>query len=221
MEEMAISGDFCLKHLSETENNELLKNAFDLQFEKGELIVKKGSLVQNIYFLNEGIAELFIDNKSSIQTIYIIVGGEFIGVNCVYSNDVYRFSAKALSACVVKVINKDTVTKLLTQNSKFSMAFISYISFINDNFLNWHFKLKSKNSIGALAFIILEFAKKSNDDKFTIPLTRKQLANVIGFSRESVLKNLTELRKDNILISKGSEFEIINRDKIEQISKHG
>lgn len=221
MGEMSISGNFCLKHLSETENNELFKNCFDLQFEEGELIIKKGFLVQNIYFLTEGIVELFIDNKPSIQSVYIIVGGEFIGINCVYSGDAYRFSAKALSSCVVKVISKDTFSKLLTQNSKFSMAFISYISSINDNFLNWHFQLKSKNSLGALAFIILEFSKKSDGDKFIIPLTRKQLANVIGFSRESVLKNLTILRKDNILISEGREFEIIDRDKIEQISIHG
>ena len=92
---------------------------------------------------------------------------------------------------------------------------------VNENFLNWHMELKEKNSAGALAFLISEFEKSLGQKVFEIPLTRQDMARIIGFSKESVLKNLSSFRKEKIIESEGKSIRIIDSDRLKNIAKHG
>lgn len=221
MEQIHDSGKNCLSILSTKEYNELYSNSNSLNFEAGELIVKKGSPVNNIYFLKSGIVELSLDQAPTNQILSLLFNGEFIGINCVFSTAQYRFSARALTNCSIELLDKETFAKLLKENGAFSMAFIQYISWVNEGFLNWQMKLKEKNSAGALAFLISEFQKNFDSKSFEIPLTRQEIARIIGFSKESVLKNLADFRKEGLIDSNGKSITIIDALRLEEIAKYG
>ena len=215
------SGKSCLSTLTKTEKEELFKSSNSLEFEAGELVVKKGTPVHNLYFLNTGLIELSLDHDSKNQALNLFFQGEFIGINCVYSGSSYRFSAKALTNCTIEIFNRDIFSKLLQQNNKFAMAFIQYISMVNENFLNWQMTLKKKNSAGALAFLLCEFEKSLGQKSFEIPLTRLDIARIIGFSKESVLKNLADFRKEGIVETNGKSTNILDPDRLKDIAKYG
>lgn len=101
------------------------------------------------------------------------------------------------------------------------MSFIQYISMVNENFLNWHMKLTERNSAGALAFLLSEFVKNYGQHTFEIPLTRSEMARVIGFSKESVLKNLADFRKQGIVESDGKKITILDYSRLQDISVYG
>jgi len=221
MELTHLSGKNCLSTLNQEEKNELFNSSSSLRFEEGELVVKKGTPVHNLYFLKSGLVELSLKQDSKNQALNLLFQGEFIGINCVYSGTSYRFSAKALTNCTIEIFSKDLFSKLLQTNKEFAMAFIKYISMVNENFLNWHMNLKEKNSAGALAFLICEFEKNTGKSTFNIPLTRQDIARIIGFSKESVLKNLADFRKEGIIESNGKLFSIINFARLQDIAQHG
>jgi len=221
MELTHLSGKNCLSTLSQEEKNELFNSSSSLRFEEGELVVKKGTPVHNLYFLKSGLVELSLKQDSKNQALNLLFQGEFIGINCVYSGTSYRFSAKALTNCTIEIFSKDLFSKLLQTNKEFAMAFIKYISMVNENFLNWHMNLKEKKSAGALAFLICEFEKNTGKSTFNIPLTRQDIARIIGFSKESVLKNLADFRKEGIIESNGKLFSIINFARLQDIAQHG
>ena len=221
MELTHLSGKNCLSTLSQEEKNELFNSSSSLRFEEGELVVKKGTPVHNLYFLKSGLVELSLKQDSKNQALNLLFQGEFIGINCVYSGTSYRFSAKALTNCTIEIFSKDLFSKLLQTNKEFAMAFIKYISMVNENFLSWHMNLKEKNSAGALAFLICEFEKHTGKNRFNIPLTRQDIARIIGFSKESVLKNLADFRKEGIIESNGKLFSIINFARLQDIAQHG
>jgi len=221
MELTHLSGKNCLSTLNQEEKNELFNSSSSLRFEEGELVVKKGTPVHNLYFLKSGLVELSLKQDSKNQALNLLFQGEFIGINCVYSGTSYRFSAKALTNCTIEIFSKDLFSKLLQTNKEFAMAFIKYISMVNENFLSWHMNLKEKNSAGALAFLICEFEKHTGKNRFNIPLTRQDIARIIGFSKESVLKNLADFRKEGIIESNGKLFSIINFARLQDIAQHG
>jgi len=221
MESIHSSGKKCLSTLHKEEKDELYESSEILIFEAGELVVKSGTPVHNLYFIKSGIVELSLNQDSKKQALNLLFQGDFIGINCVYSTASYRFSAKALTECTIEIINRDIFSELLQRNKDFAMAFIQYISMVNENFLNWHMKLKEKNSAGALAFLIGEFEKSLNEKAFEIPLTRKDMARIIGFSKESVLKNLAEFRKDGIIESSGKQITILDSKRLKDIAQHG
>ena len=221
MESIHSSGKTCLSTLHKEEKDELYESSEILIFEAGELVVKSGTPVHNLYFIKSGIVELSLNQDSKKQALNLLFQGDFIGINCVYSTASYRFSAKALTECTIEIINRDIFSELLQRNKDFAMAFIQYISMVNENFLNWHMKLKEKNSAGALAFLIGEFEKSLNQKAFEIPLTRQDMARIIGFSKESVLKNLAEFRKDGIIESSGKQITILDSKRLKDIAQHG
>ncbi len=101
------------------------------------------------------------------------------------------------------------------------MAFIQYISMVNENFLNWHMKLTERNSAGALAFLLCEFEKSYGQRSFELPLTRSDMARVIGFSKESVLKNLADFRREGLVESEGRKITIVDLARLQDISTYG
>lgn len=221
MEAVQTTNNFCINILGKTEKDELLGTRNRLYFKAGELVVKKGSPVHDLYFLQTGVVELSMDDNLKKQSLMLLFPGEVVGVNCVYSTMNYRFSARALSNCSVVILNYIKFSNLLKSNPDFSMAFIQYISSVNERFLDWHMKLTEKNSAGALAFLLCEFEKSYGERTFELPLTRKDIARVIGFSKESVLKNLAHFRDEGIVESTGRKINILNSPRLNDISNYG
>ncbi|MCY1719294.1 Crp/Fnr family transcriptional regulator [Prolixibacteraceae bacterium Z1-6] len=221
METIHTTGNTCIKTLCEQEKEELFGTAVCLDFKAGEIVIKKGTPVHDLYLLKDGAVELTLDEGQKKRSLMLLFPGEIIGVNCAYSTLNYRFSAKALTDCCVEILNYNIFSRLLKSNSNFSMSFIQYISMVNESFLNWHMKLTEKNSAGALAFLLCEFEKSNGCDTFELPLKRKDIARVIGFSKESVLKNLAHFRKEGIVESNGKKIKILDSVRLYDISNYG
>ncbi len=221
MEIIYPTGSSCIEQLRVDEKEELFGSAQTLHYKEGEVVIRKGAPVHDLYLLQTGMVELALDDAHSRQSLMLLFSGEIIGVNCAYSTRHYRFSARALSDCQVLIINYQLFTRLLESNPRFSMSFIQYISMVNENFLNWHMKLTERNSAGALAFLLCEFVKNDGQHTFEIPLTRGDMARVIGFSKESVLKNLADFRKQSIVESDGKRITILDYSRLEDISTYG
>jgi CRP/FNR family transcriptional regulator len=58
-------------------------------------------------------------------------------------------------------------------------------------------------------------------DKFTLPISQADLANLVDTSRESISRVLTEFDKDGIIKINGKEIEILNKKSLTLISLKG
>ncbi|SFE63979.1 Crp/Fnr family transcriptional regulator [Sunxiuqinia elliptica] len=221
MEIVYPTGSTCINELRVDEKAELFDSGRYLDFKQGELVVKKGAPVHDLYLIQDGTVELTLDDERTKKSLMLLFSGEIIGINCAYSTRNYRFSARALTDCKVLIIDYQLFSRLLTSNPRFSMAFIQYISMVNENFLNWHMKLTERNSAGALAFLLCEFEKSYGQRSFELPLTRSDMARVIGFSKESVLKNLADFRKEGLVESEGRKITIVDLARLQDISTYG
>lgn len=56
---------------------------------------------------------------------------------------------------------------------------------------------------------LLDQAKQKNTTEFTIPLNRQALADFLGVERSAMSTELSKLRKEGILDSKGSWFRLL------------
>jgi len=58
-------------------------------------------------------------------------------------------------------------------------------------------------------------------DKFILPLTQTEFANLIDTSRESVSRVFSEFDRDGIIKINGKSIEILNKKSLELISQNG
>lgn len=82
-------------------------------------------------------------------------------------------------------------------------------------------KLTHKNVNGAIATILLDLYSLYNLDSFNLPFNREEMANALGYSKESVINTLSEFNKDGILKISGKKINIIDIDKLVSISING
>jgi CRP-like cAMP-binding protein len=211
----------CLNNLTEQEKNELLNNKNDIEFEPGEIIIKRGIAVNHVLYLIDGLAKLEIVNDGKISTIGLMQSNSFIGIICCFAFENFDFTATALEKTKVGFIDKVVFEKFIKTNGNFALDLIRHMSGVSNGLFHRITTLSQKNIDGALSIILLDFAKIYNSNSFKIPMVRKDLANMLGYSKESVINTLSKFNKEKIIKVSDRKIEILNIKKLKQISKLG
>lgn len=211
----------CLDILTDDEKQELVNYKTDILFEAGETVVKRGALANNILYVTEGLVSLEIINDSKPFTIGMTQSHSFIGIVCCFAFKKFDFKATALEKSKVSFINMDIIEKFIKNNGDFALNLIKHMSGVSNTVFHRVTSLSQKNIDGALSFILLDFSHIYRSKKFTLPVSRIELANMLGYSKESVINTLSKFNKEGIIKVEDRKIEITHQDKLEQISKLG
>ncbi len=210
-------------NLNEDEIDILCNNSTEIHFKKGEIIIKQGTFTHNIVFIKQGIFKLHISgpvNKDEI--LHLNKGPEFIGVPDVFANKVHSCSVTALSDCVACFIEYQGYEYLIKNNGLFALEIIKKLS----NGIISHYRYcvnKMQKQLTAIfADTLLYFSDNIfNADEFDLPLTRVELGEYIGTTRETVTKIIHDFTIDKIIEVKGKKILILNKKLLQTISKAG
>ena len=211
----------CLEILTDDEKQELVNNKTDIVFEAGETIIKRGALANNILYITEGLVKLEIINDSKPFTIGMTQSHSFIGIVCCFAFKKFDFKATAIEKSKVSFINMDIIEKFIKNNGDFALNLIKHMSGVSNAVFHRVTSLSQKNIEGALSYIILDFSNIYNSKEFKLPVSRIELANMLGYSKESVINTLSKFNKDGIIKVEDRKIKITHQDKLEQISKLG
>lgn len=207
--------------LTENQKETLLSSCGRINYSEGETIVKQGFAASHILFLEKGIIKLNVENKSKVTTFKIMKGGNFIGLMCSFVNKKLDFSALSVTDSSVFLFDRDIFEKIIKENGDFAVYIVKLISELTNAVVHNLIKLTHKNVNGAIATILLDLYSLYNLDSFNLPFNREEMANALGYSKESVINTLSEFNKDGILKISGKKINIIDIDKLVSISING
>jgi len=216
-----ISAEECIKVLTDEEKKELFENKIEIEFAPGETIIKRGFVAGNILFLDEGLAKLDIVTDNHTSTVNLVPPKSFVGIICTFASHNFDFSAIALEKSTIISFDIKLFEKFVHQNGKFACHLIKHMSGLTKTLLHHVSRLNHKNIDGALAIILLEFNKIYKTESFTIPVNRKELANMLGYSKESVINTLSKFNKEGIISVREKKLEIIDKQRLQQIGEYG
>ncbi len=197
------------------------KDQFD--FGKGEIICQEGDNINSIIYVNRGLIKLHKDvpGKQS-QIVSIARPFDFVGLLSVFSKTKYFYSITAIEDSAVCFISKVCIINEINRNGKFALDIISRMSKITDDILETKFALSSKNLRGRIAHILLDFANNIYKSReFDLPVSRREIAELIDMRTENVIRIMSEFRRDKIIKINGHTIEIINEDMLQKISVAG
>ena len=216
-----LDAEECLNILTEKEKTFLVNNKTDIVFEAGETIIKKGMAVNNILYLTEGLVKLEIINEHKPSTVALVESHSFIGIICCFAFKNFDFTATALEKTKVTFIKKSIFENFIKTNGEFALNLIKHMSGISNGLFHRLTTISQKNIEGALAILLLDFKRIYNSNQYTLPMLRAELANMLGYSKESVINTLSKFNKEKIIAVSDKKIEILNEDKLIQISKLG
>ncbi|MBC35617.1 MAG: hypothetical protein CL663_06210 [Bacteroidetes bacterium] len=195
----------------------------ELEFKKGEIISKEGAPITSFLYLKEGLVKLYKESPGSkSQIISIAKPLDFISLLSIFSNSTYKYNVAALEDTVVCSIHLDAFKKVIGQNGPFALEIMSKMSKMYDDIIESRFEINRKHLRGRIAFILLYFSNHIyHSDEFELPISRREIAELIEMTTENVIRILSEFRKDNIVQIDGKNIKLIEPERIESICKLG
>jgi CRP-like cAMP-binding protein len=209
--------------LNRNELEQINFNSRESEVKKGEIILHEGSLTSHIIYLKTGLAKEFVKPSTDREQILSIVKEHtYLGLSSLFGDRVNHYSYSALEDIKVCYIDINIFNSLIKRNGSFAYEIL--VSLSRDSLNNFHrfINQSQKRIYGRVADAILYFARiiyESN--KFNLPFSRKEFADLIGVSRESATRVLTKFKDEGIISINGRLIEIMKMELLEQISKKG
>lgn len=199
------------------------ENCAEVQCKPGEHIIKEGTLSSHIAYLKCGLAKIHMTGPSGQDQILKIVSqGSYIGIQTILTDKIHRYSASALKDCIVCYIDINLFKELIKRNSQFAFEMIMYLCTDELSYFERFVNLSQKQVNGRLADSLLYFSNTvSKNDDFKLPLSRNDLAALIGARRESVTRALKEFSDTGVIKLDGKQVKITNKDLLNKISVNG
>jgi len=219
---------FCNKRSSAAEQlgseelNKLGHSCVEVSFSKGDIIFKQDALSSNIIYIREGLVKVHIAGPDREQILKIAKGPTYLGIPTTFGDKVNHYSATALTDTEVCFIDIRTFREFIATNKDFAYEII--VDLCKNELVHFHRCVNQlqKQSPGRVAEALLYFADTVfGNDNFILPLTRNELGDLTGSSRENVSRILTDFTKEGLVEVNGKEMKIINKSLLARISKAG
>ncbi len=196
---------------------------FEVSFNAGENIFKQGGPLTHIVCITSGMAKVFLEAEDNNDIILrIIKPTELIGGPGFKTDNRHHFSASAMVNTVACFIEVGAFEKLVNENSLFAMEMIAYLNRAHIGLYNKLLTNTHKHMSGRMAGTLLYLSDEIYEsNKFETALSRQDIANMSGMTKESAIRVLKEFKNEGILDCYNSHFDIANKEALRKIYKVG
>lgn len=193
-------------------------------YPRGATLFWEGQDASGVYLLCKGRAKLTMtgsDAKSII--VRIAEPGELIGLDSAISGKPSTMTAETFDPCVVHFIKRDALRRLMRDDHELCLAVTEQLS---SDYRSACFHIRSlglsRTASERIVHFLLEWAAKGRQTeeglRVNIPLTHEEIAQIVGVSRETVTRALTELKHKALIAIKGSSVLIRDRSALEALA---
>lgn len=192
--------------------------------QKAVLFVE-GQMPRGIFVLCKGRVKLSINSPSGRTVIVKLVEpGEVLGMSATISGKPYQVTAETIDPCQVNFVKRDDFLRFLKDDVEACFKVAEQLS------EKYHNACKEAGALGLshsaaekLAKLLLEWSAKNGDGtkaepRLKLRLTHEEIAQMIGTSRETVTRLFAEMKKRQIVQSKGSTLVIRNTAALREIA---
>lgn len=140
-----------------------------------------------------------LSQRGSESIVFEFSEGEVIGAGLLYGKqNRYPMTIYCTQPCRLLHLAKEGVT-LLLKDPHFVMTFVELISF-NSQGMNQKIAMHAQRTLrDNLSDYLLALAAKEKSDQVTLPVSKKQLADILGVQRPSLFRELKKMREEGLI----------------------
>lgn len=211
------------KNLTDYEMESVLDIARNRLYRQGTHLFMQGDPLTNVYFILHGKVKIYrTDLQGKEQIVNVLGGGGMFPHQGFFRNDNYPAHAEVLEEATLVYIPIPLFEQFLITNPEVSVKVFKVLGDIIVDLQNRLEEQILRNTYEQIILLLLRLTTSHGQEineeqvKITTQFTNKDLANMIGSSRETVSRTLTQLKKNNLVhIDKNSRM-IVNREELEE-----
>ena len=210
-------------YLTKEERKQICGGAEQLQFKKGEVILKQGAKSTSIGFLHKGIVKFTYQRDATKSYIMTVVSGpKLIGQANLFFKEKNIFSIVAVEDCDVCFLDSRKVLGVLENHGKFLLSMVERSSDMFQTSIFNFISLAHNHVNGRIAdILIFLWENVYRNSAYNFTLTRKEIAEFAACSHENVISVLSTYNKEGLISFEGRKIIIKDLNKLKEISKNG
>jgi CRP-like cAMP-binding protein len=199
---------------------EMMRNRDQISFKAGENIYEEGKSSLHFYMVERGVVKAHkYDSRGKEMITELYKEGDFFGNLSFNKNSAYGEYATALEDSVLYVVSKDELREILKSNSNISMELLQemgdHLMGVKEQLMEIAYASVRRKT----ARTILLFAHKIKKNPLhSIRISRADLAGVAGIASETLIRTLSDFKKEGLIEIEGRNVKLLDVEKLERIS---
>jgi CRP/FNR family cyclic AMP-dependent transcriptional regulator len=194
---------------------------FTAVYPKGSLLFVEGEQPRGVFILCSGRAKLTTSSREGkVLIVKIAEPGEVLGVSATILGKPYEVSAETIEPAQLNFIKRDDFLKFLSAQPEACMHTAQQLS---EKYQSAQREIRSlglaQTTGEKLAKLLLDWCERNGETtakgiRLKVLLTHEEIAQMIGTTRETVTRILSDFKRRKILDVKGSTVNILLRQTL-------
>ena len=189
-------------------------------FKKKDIIYREGDFGSYVYKIKQGKVKTYRINEDGKELVHdLLKEGDFLGERAVIQDDTRTEFAEAMEETELILIPRSDFQELIFGNREVSAQFIKLLSkHLSEReleLMEMAYNTVRKRTADSLMKL---YSTYDNDEGVvTFEISRADLAGMVGTATESVIRILSEFKKDGWIEISGSSISVLEADKIRAV----
>jgi CRP/FNR family transcriptional regulator len=214
-------GYFC--NLPKASLEELEKVKYASAYPQGAVLFVEGQAPRGVYMICSGRVKLSTTSRDGKTLILRIAQpGEVLGLHATVSGKPYELTGETLQPCQLDFIRRDDFLRFLQHHVDACLNAAQHLSQNCQSAYEMIRSLGLSHSVSEkMARLLLEWSSDGESTKegirIKVSLTHEEMAQLIGTSRETVTRVLSEFRQKKLAQLRGSTLLIMDKPGLERM----
>ena len=194
-------------------------------YKKGEVILRGDEIPSGIFFLNRGYVKNYSFSENGDEFTFIIYRkNDFFPLAWTFNDTRKPYFIETITPCIIHKKNREEFLEFLNHNPDVLIYIIERLTKRFDGLLERMEHMAFGNAykkVCSILYVLSErFGKEGKDKTIMIdmPLTHKDLANLLGVARETVSIEIAKMKKMGIIKNIGKHVYIKDINKLREDS---
>ncbi|WMX17429.1 MULTISPECIES: response regulator [unclassified Aureispira] len=198
---------------------EFLKDKEHRFYNQKDLIFREGSHPRSVFWIKKGKAQTFKSHEYGKELILSLYGNQdFIGISDAFRNSPYQESAVAIDDTEMVLIPKDEFMEWMRSDNSIAQHFIHLLAIKagekDKHLLELAYSSVRKRVADSLLRLFKHY-KEDDERLFQISIRREELAHIVGTTKETVTRTLSEFKEEGLIDVKGSNITLRDIEGLE------
>lgn len=183
-------------------------------YKKGEIILRGGDSPQGVYFIDKGyVKDYSISKEGEELTLIIFKSEDFFPMQWVFNNKPNTHYFEAMSAVELWRCPKEEFINFIEANPEIFFELTSHILTRMGGIMQRMEYLAFGNAYEKVASILMicaeRFGKKEGEEIIIqVSLTHRDIANLLGLTRETASIEIKKLERKNLIAYRGRHLVV-------------
>jgi CRP-like cAMP-binding protein len=193
-------------------------------FKKKQIIHRAGLLPTGLFIIRKGKVKIYHISDSAREIIIHIAGpGEMVGYNALMRKSEYHFWAEAIEPAELSFLPQNYFYDFIENYPVFSVhmmqEFARQFDAVMDKMVDMLSDHVRKRTAKTLLWLKDTHGFDDDGRTIAISLSRQDLAHLVATNTETLVRTLTEFRKENVIELKRKKITITDLEQLNRIAK--